>query len=192
MRAGAPTDVSERLNARDRVNRAPLLADEILRKACAYFTQAEICRQFKPGLQSSAITGTLEDRGDLPRVPIVPPSYPIISPSSAIRSGSRRAPSVGRRAHAGFVLDALERSLYAQQPCGTAGLSITRIGACKADSNGRRNTECFHSWQPLVKRLSRRFPAQRLSRTGIEYRCHGGDLVSAVDAQVGAFREVLT
>lgn len=46
-----------------------------------------------------------------------------------------------------------------------------------------------HSWQQLVKRLCRRFPTQ-VFRPGIEGRCHGGDLVGAVYAQGGAFREV--
>lgn len=62
---------------------------------------------------------------------------------------------------------------------------------CGADLSGRRNTDCVHSWQQRVKRLCRRFPAQRLSRSEIEVCCHGGDLVGAVDAQVCAFREVL-
>src|SRR6476659_9042222 len=61
-----------------------------------------------------------------------------------------------------------------------------------ADSSGRRNIDCIRSWQPLVERFSRRFPAQRLSRSGIEGRRNGGDLIGAVDAEVGAFREVLT
>src|SRR5437588_12869661 len=60
------------------------------------------------------------------------------------------------------------------------------------DSIGRRNIDGVHSWQPLVKRLRRRFPAQRLSRSGIEGGRDRGDLVGAVDAEVGAFREVLT
>jgi transposase InsO family protein len=55
-----------------------------------------------------------------------------------------------------------------------------------------RNTKCVHSRQQLVKRLCRRFPAQGLSRSGIEGRCHGGDLIGAMNAQVSAFREVLT
>jgi SRSO17 transposase len=33
-----------------------------------------------------------------------------------------------------------------------------------ADSNGRRNADSDDLWQPLVKCLCRRFPAQRLSR----------------------------
>ena len=64
--------------------------------------------------------------------------------------------------------------------------------APSADSSGRRNIDCIRSWQPLVERFSRRFPAQRLSRSGIEGRRNGGDLIGAVDAEVGAFREVLT
>ena len=61
-----------------------------------------------------------------------------------------------------------------------------------ADSNGRRNEDCFHLWQQLVKLLCRRFPAERLSRSGIEDGCHGSDRLGAVNAQVGAFWKVLT
>jgi hypothetical protein len=44
----------------------------------------------------------------------------------------------------------------------------------------------------FVKLLCRRFPAQGLSQSGIEGRCHGGDLIGATNAQVRTFREVLT
>ena len=60
-----------------------------------------------------------------------------------------------------------------------------------ADSNGRRNTDSVHLWQPLIKRLCGRFPAQRLSRPGVEGGRDRGDLLGAVEAQIGALREVL-
>jgi transposase-like protein len=41
-RAGVPTDVAERLKALERENRELRQADEILRKASAYFAQAEL------------------------------------------------------------------------------------------------------------------------------------------------------
>ena len=59
------------------------------------------------------------------------------------------------------------------------------------DLNGRRNTDGVHLWQPLVKRLCGRSPAQRLSRPGVEGGGDRGDLLGAVEAQVGAFREGL-
>ena len=49
----------------------------------------------------------------------------------------------------------------------------------------------FHSRQQFVKRFRWRFPAQRLSRSGIESCCHGGYFVGAIDAQICALREVL-
>ena len=52
--------------------------------------------------------------------------------------------------------------------------------------------DCAHSPKPLVKRLCGRFPAQCFSWPSIKGGRDGGDLVGAVDAQVRAFREVLT
>ena len=45
--AGAPSDVAGRLKALERESRELRQADEILRKASAYFTQAELDRPFK-------------------------------------------------------------------------------------------------------------------------------------------------
>ena len=46
-RAGVPTDVAEKLKAVERENRELRQANEILRKASAYFAQAEFDRPFK-------------------------------------------------------------------------------------------------------------------------------------------------
>jgi len=46
--AGVPTEVAERLKALERENRELRQANEILRKASAYFAQAELDRRFKP------------------------------------------------------------------------------------------------------------------------------------------------
>ena len=48
MRAGIPTDVTERLKALERENRELRQANEILRKASAYFAMAELDRRSKP------------------------------------------------------------------------------------------------------------------------------------------------
>ena len=45
-RAGVPTDVGEKLKALERENRELGQANEILRKALAYFAQAELDRPF--------------------------------------------------------------------------------------------------------------------------------------------------
>jgi transposase-like protein len=45
---GPPTDVAARLKALERENRELRQANEILRKASAYFAQAELDRRFKP------------------------------------------------------------------------------------------------------------------------------------------------
>ncbi len=46
-RAGVPSDVSEKLKALERENRELRQANEILRKASAYFAQAELDRPLK-------------------------------------------------------------------------------------------------------------------------------------------------
>ena len=47
-RSGVPSDVSDRLKALERENRELRQANEILRKASAYFAQAELDRRYKP------------------------------------------------------------------------------------------------------------------------------------------------
>jgi transposase-like protein len=47
-RAGVPTEAAERLKALERENRELRQANESLRKASAYFAQAELDRRFKP------------------------------------------------------------------------------------------------------------------------------------------------
>ena len=46
-RAGVPTDMAEKMKALERENRELRQANEILRKASAYFAQAELDRRFK-------------------------------------------------------------------------------------------------------------------------------------------------
>ena len=46
-RAGVPTDMAEKLKALERENRELRQTNEILRKASAYFAQAELDRPFK-------------------------------------------------------------------------------------------------------------------------------------------------
>src|ERR1700677_671955 len=48
VRGGVPTEIAERLKALERENRELRQANEILRKAAAYFAQAEFDRGFKP------------------------------------------------------------------------------------------------------------------------------------------------
>jgi len=48
VRGGVPTEVAERVRALERENRELRQANEILRKASAYFAQAELDRRFKP------------------------------------------------------------------------------------------------------------------------------------------------
>ena len=48
QRAGVPTEVADRLKALERENRELRQANEILRKASAYFAQAELDRRLKP------------------------------------------------------------------------------------------------------------------------------------------------
>ena len=48
MRAGVTTDMAAKMKALERENRELRQANEILRKASAYFAQAELDRRFKP------------------------------------------------------------------------------------------------------------------------------------------------
>lgn len=48
QRTGVPTDVAAKLKALERENRELRQANEILRKASAYFAQAELDRRYKP------------------------------------------------------------------------------------------------------------------------------------------------
>jgi len=48
VRAGVPSDVAQKVKALERENRELRQANEILRKASAYFAQAELDRRFKP------------------------------------------------------------------------------------------------------------------------------------------------
>src|SRR5262245_3957080 len=65
-RAGATTEERERIKALERENRELRQANEILRKASAYFAQAELDRRWKPGSASSTriepITGSCRRR----------------------------------------------------------------------------------------------------------------------------------
>jgi transposase len=47
-RAGVPTDMADKLKALERENRELRQANEILRKASAYFATAELDRRYKP------------------------------------------------------------------------------------------------------------------------------------------------
>ena len=47
-RSGIPTDIAAKLKAQEREIRELRQANEILRKASAYFAQAELDRRFKP------------------------------------------------------------------------------------------------------------------------------------------------
>ena len=48
VRGGVPAEIAERLKALERENRELRQANEILRKASAYFAQAELDRRFRP------------------------------------------------------------------------------------------------------------------------------------------------
>lgn len=70
-----------------------------------------------------------------------------------------------------------------------AAMQKFRVGPARVFGGFKRSSQ--HRLCSLTtatrQRLRRRFPAQGFSWSGIEGRGHGGDLVGAVDAQVGAF-----
>ena len=62
VRAGVSTDVAERLKALERENRELRQANEILRKASAYFAQAELDRRFKPPRKRNGSNRHIQER----------------------------------------------------------------------------------------------------------------------------------
>src|SRR5882757_7296620 len=106
----------------------------------------------------------------------------------------------GTRALKANTLRELRGRREDRAPAGTHGPRAEKKHAAEpqaqpripAGSSGRRNTGFFHLGQQLVKRLRGGFPSQCLSRSGIEGCCHCGYLISVVDAQICAFREVLS
>jgi transposase-like protein len=95
-RAGVPSEVAERLKTSERENRELRQANDILRKASAYFAMAELDRWFKPGSRLSMITGGLRDRADLPCTADRPVHLPR-SCSQAARSGQTVGSGAVRR-----------------------------------------------------------------------------------------------
>src|SRR5258708_9566229 len=53
QRAGVPTEMADKLKALERENRELRQANDILRKASAYFATAELDRRYKPCSRSS-------------------------------------------------------------------------------------------------------------------------------------------
>src|SRR5258707_12458510 len=102
--------------------------------------------------------------------------------------GSSAGGSAARLTQGSFSMP-LSRRFTIADPCPAAGLSITAIAACKADSSGRRNRVVVG--KQLVKRLCRRFPIKCLSGPGVEGGCHGCNLLGAGHAEIGAFWEGL-
>src|SRR4051794_35034861 len=67
---------------------------------------------------------------------------------------------------------------------------IIMHGTPSADSSGRRNT-CLSQSEHRVKRLGWCLPSKRLARPGVERHGNRRESIRAVQAQVGAFREIL-
>src|SRR3954451_22985080 len=68
---------------------------------------------------------------------------------------------------------------------------ITKRGAFGVDSRGRRNTAYVSCSEELVQSLGRCPPAQGLSRPAVEGDRHGGKVLGAVPAEIGALWKVL-
>src|SRR3954449_10868669 len=85
VRPGSTTDERERIKALERENRELRQANEILRKASAYFAQAELDRRFKPWSPSSTSTASCTGssrsaafcRSPRRRITPTPPGAPI-------------------------------------------------------------------------------------------------------------------
>src|SRR6266480_348348 len=93
QRAGVPTDMADKLKALERENRELRQANEILRKASAYFAMAELDRRYKPLSPSSTIiVGRMGSSRSARSCRSPPRPTAPMSPSDAIRPSCRRAP----------------------------------------------------------------------------------------------------
>ena len=93
QRAGVPTEMAEKLKALERENRELRQANEILRKASAYFAMAELDRRSKPWWRSSMIVVRRMGSSRSARSCRSPPRPTTpMWPSGAIRPSGRRAP----------------------------------------------------------------------------------------------------
>jgi hypothetical protein len=91
VRPGATTDERERIKVLERENRELRQANEILRKASAYFAQVELDRRFKHRRASRPPRG----RADLPR----PADRPVdVLCHAARRADPTKLPARARRA----------------------------------------------------------------------------------------------
>src|SRR5208283_1330223 len=93
QRAGVPTEMAEKLKALERENRELRQANEILRKASAYFAMAELDRRSKPRSPSSTIiVGRMGSSRSARSCRSPPrPTMPML-PNGAIRPNCRPAP----------------------------------------------------------------------------------------------------
>src|SRR5919205_1004084 len=84
LREGMTSEVRDRLKALERENRELRQANEILRKASAYFAQAELDRRFKPRFPFTARQRPLTGGEPICRfLPIPPSPYPPQPPRRA-------------------------------------------------------------------------------------------------------------
>src|SRR4051794_19646784 len=72
-----------------------------------------------------------------------------------------------------------------------SGAPSVSITWSRVDSRGRRNTAYVSCSEELVQSLGRCSPAQGLSRPAVEGDRHGGQVLGAVHAEVGALWKVL-
>jgi transposase len=105
-RAGVPTDVAEKLKALERENRELRQANEILRKASAYFTQAELDRPFKRCPPSLRSTGRHMGSGRSAEF-----CRSALRPNPVIETGAR-VPGPWSMAHDGLCPISYARGLY--------------------------------------------------------------------------------
>src|SRR5262249_13224829 len=93
-RVGIPAEVAEKLKALERENRELRQANEILRKASAYFAQAELNRRGKPLSRSSNVIVARTGRSRSAKYCRSPrrPTMPTLR-SASTRGNSRREPS---------------------------------------------------------------------------------------------------
>ncbi len=143
MCAGVPSEVAERLKALERENRDLRQANDILRKASAYFAQAELDRRFKPRSCSSTITARRTGSSRSARC-CRSPRQPTTTmwPGGAIRPGCRHGRS-------GIWLSRSRSGASSKRTSGS-----TACARCGGNCSGKASMSLAARVNPGGKRLS--------------------------------------
>src|SRR3954447_25513358 len=131
---------------------------------------------FSKAVSSSDVVGYAELTGDR-------------NPIHLAQHFAAKTPFKTRIAHGLYTASLISAVLGTRLP-GPGAIYISQTLNFRPGSSGRRNS-CVRRSQQLVKGLGGRSPPERLSRPAVEGHRHGGKVLGAVHAEVGALWKVL-